>query len=165
MVLKILNSVLTHNLTHNPHLIYALLYQQGLFEPFKAHKRYGNLVSNIEKVIVFFNIALTKVATPEWSAEQVLEVIKINAISWKGDAMTVLLPSYPANTPLQPFVQLQFKYEEEENSQEFFTPYVWCIAFHYAAIPWDQDKIRLFSLTPASAADNAEYEDILVEEV
>ena len=63
MVLKILNSVLTEaskgNLSHNPHLLYAILYQQQLFVPFRNHPTFGKLVENIEKVIEEPNRILT----------------------------------------------------------------------------------------------------------
>lgn len=44
-------------------------------------------------------------------------------------------------------MQLQFKYEEEENSEEFFTPYIWCIAYNFNPdLYWNPESIRLFSL-------------------
>jgi hypothetical protein len=89
MVLKILNSTLTHSLPRNPHLIYALLYQQNLFEDFNSHERFGSLVSNIVKVISFFNTALEKASSEEWSSSKVLEIIKAHSLAWKSDYMIV----------------------------------------------------------------------------
>ena len=50
MVLEIMNSCLTHSLHHNPHLVYSLLYQREVFEPFRTHPSLMDLVHNIETV-------------------------------------------------------------------------------------------------------------------
>lgn len=59
MLLKILNSIFTHALQHNPHLVYAVLYQQNLFIPYKSHPRFGALATNIIKVIQLVPMILT----------------------------------------------------------------------------------------------------------
>ena len=50
MVLEMLNSTLTHNLHNNPHLVYSLLYQREVFEPYKSHPSLMGLIQNIETV-------------------------------------------------------------------------------------------------------------------
>ena len=50
MVLEIINSCLTHNLHNNSHLIYSLLYQREIFEPYRTHPTLMDLVQNIETV-------------------------------------------------------------------------------------------------------------------
>ena len=50
MVLEIINSCLTRNLHNNPHLIYSLLYQREVFEPYRSHPSLMDLVQNIEMV-------------------------------------------------------------------------------------------------------------------
>ena len=50
MVLEIINSCLTRNLHNNPHLIYSLLYQREVFEPYRSHPSLMDLVQNIETV-------------------------------------------------------------------------------------------------------------------
>ena len=52
MILEIINSCLTHRLQHNPHLVYSLLYQRELFEPFKSNPVLMDIVRNIENVSV-----------------------------------------------------------------------------------------------------------------
>ena len=50
MILEIVNSCLTHRLQHNPHLVYSLLYQREVFEPFKTNPTLMDIVRNIETV-------------------------------------------------------------------------------------------------------------------
>ena len=50
MVLEIINSCLTHNLHNNPHLVYSLLYQREVFEPYRTHPSLMDLIQNIETV-------------------------------------------------------------------------------------------------------------------
>ncbi len=50
MVLEIVNSCLTHNLHNNPHLVYSLLYQREVFEPYRTHPSFMDLVQNVETV-------------------------------------------------------------------------------------------------------------------
>jgi hypothetical protein len=50
MVLEIINSCLSHQLAHNPNLIYTLLYKKHVFEPFRAHPAFQDIVQNIDAV-------------------------------------------------------------------------------------------------------------------
>lgn len=50
MVLEILNSCLAASLHHNPHLIYSLLYQRELFNSFKTHPTFQDILQNIDIV-------------------------------------------------------------------------------------------------------------------
>ncbi len=59
MVLEIINSCLSHNLHNNPHLIYSLLYQREIFEPYRTHPSLIDLVQNIETVFVNKSCMLT----------------------------------------------------------------------------------------------------------
>ena len=52
MVLEIINSSLSHNLPGNPHLLYSLLYQHEMFEEFRLHPAFNDIISNIEMVRV-----------------------------------------------------------------------------------------------------------------
>ena len=52
MILEIVNSCLMHRLHHNPHLVYSLLYQREVFEPFKTTPTLMDLIGNIENVCV-----------------------------------------------------------------------------------------------------------------
>jgi len=51
MVLEILNSVLTHQLPQNRHLIYTLLYKKDVFDSFRNYDVTQELVLNIDTVL------------------------------------------------------------------------------------------------------------------
>lgn len=52
MVLEIINSCLTHRLAHNPNLIYTLLYKKDIFQPFRMHSAFQDIVQNIDSVSI-----------------------------------------------------------------------------------------------------------------
>lgn len=91
MVLMLLNSTLSSNsLSRNPHLVYALLYQQELFHPYRLHPQFGPLVDNVEKVVSHFNRALEKGSSREqWSQDIVQQQIRRACPSWKSNVLTV----------------------------------------------------------------------------
>lgn len=53
LILEIINAVVTHTLRHNPHMIYAMLHRKEMFEAFRVHPRFGDLIENIEGVGTF----------------------------------------------------------------------------------------------------------------
>lgn len=50
MVLEIINSCLTHRLAHNPNLVYTLLYKKDIFQPFRMHSAFQDIIQNIYSV-------------------------------------------------------------------------------------------------------------------
>ena len=50
MVLEIVNSCLASALHHNPNLIYTLLYQKDLFNMFRTHPTFQDIIVNIDTV-------------------------------------------------------------------------------------------------------------------
>ncbi|XP_074851898.1 dymeclin isoform X4 [Carettochelys insculpta] len=48
MMLEIINSCLTNSLHHNPNLVYALLYKRDLFEQFRTHPSFQDVMQNID---------------------------------------------------------------------------------------------------------------------
>lgn len=69
MVLEIINSCLTHQLDHNPNLIYALLYNRDMFQNFRVHPSFQDIVLNIESVVTFFpflKISLSQTLHLRW---------------------------------------------------------------------------------------------------
>lgn len=56
MVLEIINSCLTHRLAHNPNLIYTLLYKKDVFQPFRMHPAFQDIVQNIDSVSFHFSV-------------------------------------------------------------------------------------------------------------
>ncbi|KAG1347709.1 putative Dymeclin [Cocos nucifera] len=113
IVLEILNAILTYALPRNPEVVYAILHRQEVFQPFKNHPRFNELLENIYTVLDFFNSRMDMQRTDgEWSVDKVLQLIIINCRSWHSDGMKM-------------FNQLRFTYEQENHPEEFFIPYVW----------------------------------------
>lgn len=50
MVLEIINSCLTHTLRHNINLIYTLLYNRDIFENYRTHPSFQDILQNIDIV-------------------------------------------------------------------------------------------------------------------
>ncbi|KAM6303975.1 dymeclin isoform 1-T3 [Podargus strigoides] len=133
MMLEIINSCLTNSLHHNPNLVYALLYKRDLFEQFRTHPSFQDIMQNIELVISFFSSRLEQ-AGAELSVERVLEIIKQGAVALPKDR-------------LRKFPELKFKYVEEEQPEEFFIPYVWSLVYNSAvALYWNPHDIQLFTM-------------------
>ncbi|XP_075595831.1 dymeclin isoform X2 [Balearica regulorum gibbericeps] len=89
MMLEIINSCLTNSLHHNPNLVYALLYKRDLFEQFRTHPSFQDIMQNIDLVISFFSSRLEQ-AGAELSVERVLEVIKQGAVALPKDRLRVM---------------------------------------------------------------------------
>lgn len=58
MVLEILNSILSHQLAHNKHLIYTLLYKKQVFDGFRSYDATQDLVYNMDLVRYYFGIII-----------------------------------------------------------------------------------------------------------
>ncbi|NXM22355.1 DYM protein, partial [Ploceus nigricollis] len=133
MMLEIINSCLSNSLHHNPNLVYALLYKRDLFEQFRTHPSFQDIMQNIDLVISFFSSRLEQ-AGAELSVERVLEIIKQGAVALPKDR-------------LRKFPELKFKYVEEEQPEEFFIPYVWSLVYNSAvALYWNPRDIQLFTM-------------------
>src|SRR4029434_2628012 len=50
MMLEIINSCLSNSLHHNPNLVYALLYKRELFEQFRSHPSFQDIMQNLDTV-------------------------------------------------------------------------------------------------------------------
>jgi hypothetical protein len=90
IVLEIINAILTYALPRNPEVVYAILHRQEVFEPFKNHPRFNELLENIYTVLDFFNSRMDmQQLEGEWSVDKVLELINKNCRSWRGEGMKV----------------------------------------------------------------------------
>lgn len=61
MVLEIINSALSHQLVYCPNLVYTLLYKRNVFESFRSHPAFQDIIQNIDMVIGFFTSRLQRV--------------------------------------------------------------------------------------------------------
>ncbi|XP_078035269.1 dymeclin isoform X2 [Augochlora pura] len=132
MVLEIINSCLTYRLAHNPNLIYTLLYKKDIFQPFRTHTAFQDIVQNIDSVINFFSYKLEQKDQSQLGVSQVLTTIQQGTSEWPRDR-------------LRKFPELKFKYVEEEQPEEFFIPYVWSVVCQSALLHWSAENIKLFS--------------------
>ncbi|XP_024028830.1 dymeclin isoform X2 [Morus notabilis] len=88
LVLEILNAILTYALPRNPEVVYAIMHRQEVFQPFKSHPRFTELLENIYTVLDFFNSRMdAQRVDGEWSVEKVLQVIIVNCRSWRSEGM------------------------------------------------------------------------------
>ncbi|KAL3812564.1 hypothetical protein ACJIZ3_013832 [Penstemon smallii] len=148
LVLEILNAILTYALPRNPEVVYAIMHRQEVFLPFKNHPRFNELLENIYTVLDFFNIRMdAQKMDGEWSVEKVLEVIVNNCRSWRGEGMKM-------------FTQLRFTYQQENNPEEFFIPYVWQLVMSHSGFTFNPSSINLFPV-PAEDINDGEEEEKL----
>ncbi|XP_051961999.1 LOW QUALITY PROTEIN: dymeclin-like [Xyrauchen texanus] len=133
MMLEIINSCLSNSLHHNPNLLYALLYKRELFEQFRSHPSFQDIMQNLDTVIGFFSQRLEQ-AGSDLSVERVQEVIMKGAVALPKDR-------------LKKFPELKFKYVEEEQPEDFFIPYVWSLVFNSGVgLHWNSQGIELFNM-------------------
>ncbi|KAM9841079.1 dymeclin [Aulostomus maculatus] len=133
MMLEIINSCLCNSLHHNPNLVYALLYKRELFEQFRTHPSFQDIMQNLDTVIGFFTHRLEQ-AGSDLSVERVQEVIMKGAQALPTDR-------------LKKFPELKFKYVEEDQPEDFFVPYVWSLIFNSGVgLHWSPHGIELFSM-------------------
>ncbi|KAB2599699.1 dymeclin-like [Pyrus ussuriensis x Pyrus communis] len=138
LVLEILNAILTYALPRNPEVVYAIMHRQEVFQPFRNHPRFSELLENIYTVLDFFNSRMDAQNTDgEWSVEKVLQVIIINCRSWRGEGMKM-------------FTQLRFTYEQESHPEEFFIPYLWQLVLSRCTLGFNPRSINLFTVDPPS---------------
>lgn len=133
MMLEIINSCLCNSLHHNPNLVYALLYKRELFEQFRTHPSFQDIMQNLDTVIGFFGQRLEQ-AGSDLSVERVQDVIMKGAQALPKDR-------------LKKFPELKFKYVEEDQPEDFFIPYVWSLVFNSGVgLHWSPHGIELFSM-------------------
>lgn len=134
IVLEILNAILTYALPRNPEVVYAIMHRQEVFQPFKTHPRFNELLENIYNVLDFFNSRMdAQRLEGEWSVETVLQFIINNCRSWRGEGTKM-------------FTQLHFSYEQESHPEEFFIPYVWQLVMSRSGFSFNPSAIRLFPI-------------------
>jgi hypothetical protein len=134
LVLEIINAILTYALPRNPEVVYAVMHRQEVFQPYKSHPRFHELLENIYTVLDFFNTRMdAQRVDGDWSVTEVLQVIIVNCRSWRGDGMKM-------------FTQLRFMYEQESHPEEFFIPYVWQLVLSHCGFTFNAGAINLFPL-------------------
>jgi hypothetical protein len=172
IVLEIINSILSNALQQNPELVYMLLQQAEVFEPWANHPRYAELMTNVTTVISFFNKKLqdpvvadqighgTSVMTtnnngalPQTNNKDTpttnskhnpqQQVVIMRSAEKVLEAIKLATRGWRTEK-LRPIPELRFNYEEETNPEEFFVPYVWSLIVLRGGVPFTLKAISLF---------------------
>uniref|UniRef100_A0A672YYE5 Dymeclin n=1 Tax=Sphaeramia orbicularis TaxID=375764 RepID=A0A672YYE5_9TELE len=81
MMLEIINSCLCNSLHHNPNLVYALLYKRELFEQFRTHPSFQDIMQNLDTVshslnlCFFFFFSLVVAQVSQRNSEKLSEIL------------------------------------------------------------------------------------------
>lgn len=89
MILEIINSCLSNQLQHNPNLIYALLYKKKIFDPFRNHQNFQDIIQNLDAVINYFSDKLKQVQS-DLSVNEVLSTITQGTLVWPSHKLKVI---------------------------------------------------------------------------
>ncbi|KAF9135452.1 hypothetical protein BG015_003273 [Linnemannia schmuckeri] len=130
LVLEIINSTLTHKLKANPQLVYSLLHKQEMFAYFRNDLKFKDLIQNIEQAVNYFQQKVSEANIKAPTPEEVAQVIQMASRTWPPNLMKT-------------FPDIKFQYEEEEQSNEFFCPYVWSLLYRNTFIYWDEEKAKI----------------------
>lgn len=132
MLLEIMNSTLSSQLIHNPNLVYTLLYNRHVFEPFQSHPSFQDIIMNFDTVLTYFSNRIAAAEDSNTSVAQVYEIIQNCSLQWPADKM-------------KKFPELKFRYVEDDQPEEFFIPYVWSIVYKSSGINFNSQNILLFN--------------------
>ncbi|KAF9431866.1 hypothetical protein BGZ76_011609, partial [Entomortierella beljakovae] len=130
LVLEIINSTLTHKLKANPQLVYSLLHKQEMFAYFRNDTKFKHLIQNIEQAVNYFQQKISEANIKAPTPEEVAHVIQMASRTWPPNLMKT-------------FPDIKFEYEEEEQSNEFFCPYVWSLLYRNTFVYWDEEKAKI----------------------
>ncbi|CAJ0963327.1 unnamed protein product, partial [Mesorhabditis belari] len=128
-LLEIINTVLTSRLRYNANLIYTLLYHRKLFDNLKDHPMFQDLLKNIWSVIEHFS---TKIEGISDGTSSIMNAIDDEVLIWRTDR-------------LQKFPDLKFRYVEDENTIDFFVPYVWRLVFEHSGLRFEPSRVKVFN--------------------
>lgn len=90
MILEIINACLAAQLTHNPNLVYTLLYKRHVFEPFHAHPQFQDIIMNIEIILTYFSNRI-EATERNLSVAEVYEIILQSSLQWPSDRLKVFI--------------------------------------------------------------------------
>eukprot|EP00164_Ancoracysta_twista_P002062 GFYU01002715.1.p1 GENE.GFYU01002715.1~~GFYU01002715.1.p1 ORF type:complete len:719 (-),score=191.50 GFYU01002715.1:170-2326(-) len=130
IILEIVNACLTSNLPENLNLVHHLLLADKIFSPYMKHPRLQDVLENLEFVRTFFESKTTNTMEELTSEEDVMAILEEHARVWKPEQ-------------LAQFPDLKFRYEQEENPEDFFVPYCWALIINHAGVHWDKSRMQL----------------------
>jgi hypothetical protein len=133
MILEIINACLASNLTRNPNLVYTLLYNRDIFEPFQVHPSFQDIVMNVESVLTYFSNRIdSENKDNSLSVTEVYQIIQQSSRQWPSEK-------------LKKFPELKFRYVEDDQPEEFFIPYIWSLVYRSSSIYFNAQNILLFN--------------------
>ncbi|BHF66620.1 hypothetical protein SprV_0200964200 [Sparganum proliferum] len=144
MALEIFNAILTHSLTSNTHLIYALLYQREYLTPLHSHPAFQDVMQNIDIVLSYFASRIEKELGPHPT-----ETSSVMAVITKS------VGNFSRSRTLKEFQELKFKYVEEESPDEFFIPYLWSLVYRLSGLALDQKALHSLGQINTYTEDDA----------
>lgn len=131
LMLEIVNSILVHRLKYNTQLVYALLLKRDIFIPFQLQSRFMDVTTNIDNVINYFHARVSEANLKSPSTSEVLTLIEQATRTWPSQRLLNELPD------------LKFQYEEEQDANEFFVPYVWALIHRRTFVYWSEEKAHI----------------------
>ncbi|ORZ16712.1 Dymeclin [Lobosporangium transversale] len=149
LVLEIINSTLTHKLKANPQLVYSLLHKQEMFTYFRNDLKFKDLIYNIEQAVNYFQQKVSEANIKAPTPEEVAQVIHTASRTWPPNLMKV----YP---------DIKFEYEEQEQSNDFFCPYVWSLLYRNMFVHWDEEKARILHEYRTAVGDEHAFDGMLI---
>ncbi|KAG0297246.1 Triose-phosphate Transporter [Dissophora globulifera] len=149
LVLEIINSTLTHKLKANPQLVYSLLHKQEMFAYFRNDDKFRDLIQNIEQAVNYFQQKVSEANIKAPTPEEVAEVIQTASRTWPPNLMKT-------------FPDIKFEYEEEQQANEFFCPYVWSLIYRNTFVYWDEEKATILHDYRTVMNDESAFEGVPV---
>lgn len=150
IVLEIVSAVLSTNLHHNPHLVYAVLLRRDTFLQHRSNPRFADLVENINLVrLLLPRRLMVRLTTPTVQICNYFQgkIDDANLKATSADeilAVIVLFSKQWSPRTLKTFPELRFQYEAKSEFRTFFLPYVWSLAFRtITTLEWDIDHATL----------------------
>ncbi|KAJ3275522.1 hypothetical protein HDV01_000349 [Terramyces sp. JEL0728] len=124
LFLEFFNSVISHNLGHNPHLVYTLLQRQEIFLQLEKYDRFSVLVGNIDNTINHFNEKIEQTELETRTVDTIMAVIEKASQTWSGAKLEMLEP-------------IKFISEIDPEAYKFNVPFVWSLIAEHDLFYWD----------------------------
>ncbi|KNC85307.1 hypothetical protein SARC_02490 [Sphaeroforma arctica JP610] len=132
IMLEIIGSTFTANLSTNPHLIYNLLQKRDILDKFHVSNHFLDILVNIEALLDYFQAKI--------------EVLPHNSITNYDTVFQCIIDSAKgfSNKLLEPLPQLSFQQAEDCTTSDFFQTYVWSLVVRSAPVFWDRSRIVFY---------------------
>ena len=136
-LLEVFNVLILRRLTSNPHFVYGLLHAQAAFEPLQGLPQFQHLMENVNTALDFFNLRLDGLISSgaATTSEVMLHAVEAECSAWHTKGLREIQDPH-------------FTYEQEDNAQDFFVPYVWRLLIERGGLPVDRRLVILVAPDP-----------------